>query len=216
LPSVRFPQLVRIVTGPDIYGSLMKRLGLAAVALAFALAACGRGSEPPDSAAPPPVAASTAASAASAATTGSASATAPTQQTPAVLRFTGTTLDGTAFDGATLTGKPVVLWFWAPWCTKCQAEGPAVAKIAEKYRDRVAVVGVAGLDRSTEKMNQFVDRTGTSNLPQLNDTTGALYKHFRVTSQSSYLFIDPAGATESSTGPLDEDELSSLIERHLI
>ncbi len=194
----------------------MKRLGLSVVALVCALAACGHGSQPPEAAAPPPTAAPTAATAASAAATGSATATAPAQQTPTVLRFTGTTLDGTTFDGATLTGKPVVFWFWAPWCPKCQAEGPAVAKIEEKYRDRVAVVGVAGLDRSTEKMNQFVDRTGTSNLPQLNDTTGALYKHFRVASQSSYLFIDPAGGTESATGPLDEDELSSLIERHLI
>src|SRR5687768_301695 len=112
----------------------MKRLGLSVVALACALAACGCGSEPPQAAAPPPAAATVA----SAAATGSATATAPAQQTPEVLRFTGTTLDGTAFDGTSLTGKPVVFWFWAPWCPKCQAEGPAVAKIAEKYRDRVA------------------------------------------------------------------------------
>jgi thiol-disulfide isomerase/thioredoxin len=192
----------------------MTRLGLLVVALACALAACGRASEPPDAAAPPPAVATTAATAT--ATTGSSAATAPAAQAPAVLRFTGTTLDGAPFDGATLAGKPVVFWFWAPWCPKCQSEGPAVARIAEKYRDRVAVVGVAGLDRSTDKMNQFVERTGTSKLPQLNDTTGALYKHFRITSQSSYLFIDPAGASESATGPLDEDELSSLVERHLL
>ena len=151
--------------------------------------------------------------------TGSPSATAtatPAQQTPAVLNFTGKTLDGTAFDGSALAGRPVVFWFWAPWCPKCQAEGPDIAKVAEKYRDRVAVVGVAGLDDSVEKMNQFVERTGTSALPQFNDTTGALYKHFRVTSQSSYRFVDSTGGTESATGPLDEDELSALIEKHLL
>ncbi|GIF06807.1 hypothetical protein Asi03nite_43450 [Actinoplanes siamensis] len=181
------------------------------VAVACALAACGRGSEPPEAAAPPPAAATT-----SGTTAATAASAAPAPQTPGVLRFTGTTLDGTAFDGATLAGKPAVFWFWAPWCPKCQAEGPAVATIAERYRGRVTVVGVAGLDPSTEKMNQFVERTGTSELPQLNDTNGALYKHFRVTSQSSYLFIDPAGGTESATGPLDEDELSALIEQHLL
>ncbi|GAA4955521.1 redoxin domain-containing protein [Actinoplanes utahensis] len=193
----------------------MKRLTLSVVTLALALAACGRATEPADTPAPPPATAT--AGTGSAAPAGSSSAaTTPAQQTPATLRFTGTTLEGAAFDGASLTGKPVVFWFWAPWCPKCQAEGPAVAKIAEKYRDRVTVVGVAGLDPSPEKMKQFVDRTGTSGLPQLNDTTGALYKHFRVTSQSSYLFISPDGGTESATGPLDEDELSTLIEQHLL
>ena len=29
------------------------------------------------------------------------------------LQFTGTTLSGAAFDGASLQGKPAVLWFWA-------------------------------------------------------------------------------------------------------
>jgi thiol-disulfide isomerase/thioredoxin len=194
----------------------MKRLALSVVAVGLALAACGRATEPAETSAPPLTTSASATVTGSAAPAGSSAATMPAQQTPAVLRFTGTTLDGAAFDGAGLTGKPVVFWFWAPWCPKCQAEGPAVAKIAEKYRDRVAVVGVAGLDPSTAKMKQFVDRTGTSGLPQLNDTTGALYKHFRVTSQSSYLFIDPTGGTESATGPLDEDELSSLIEKHLL
>ncbi|MDY7088547.1 MAG: redoxin domain-containing protein [Actinomycetota bacterium] len=193
----------------------MKRLGLSAVAVACALtAACGGTTEAPEAVSPPPAAA-TSEPPGSAAPAGSSTAT-PAQQTPAVLGFTGKTLDGTAFDGTALTGKPVLFWFWAPWCPKCQAEGPAVAKIAERYRDRVTVVGVAGLDPSIDKMKQFVDRTGTSALPQLNDTTGALYKHFRVTSQSSYRFVDPAGATESATGPLDEDELSALIEKHLL
>ncbi|MEV0902176.1 redoxin domain-containing protein [Actinoplanes sp. NPDC049802] len=194
----------------------MKRLALSVVTVALALAGCGRATEPAETAAPTPATATTATVTGGAAPAGSSAATMPAQQTPAVLRFTGTTLDGAAFDGASLTGKPAVFWFWAPWCPKCQAEGPAVAKIAEKYRDRVTVVGVAGLDPSTAKMKQFVDRTGTSKLSQLNDTAGALYKHFRVTSQSSYLFVDPAGGTESATGPLDEAELSKLIEQHLI
>ena len=38
------------------------------------------------------------------------------------LDFTGTTLSGAPFDGASLQGKPAVLWFWTPWCPFCNAE----------------------------------------------------------------------------------------------
>lgn len=34
---------------------------------------------------------------------------------PPTLDFTATTLDGATLDAATLTGTPVVLWFWAPF-----------------------------------------------------------------------------------------------------
>jgi thiol-disulfide isomerase/thioredoxin len=192
----------------------MKRLCLMLVVVMGAVAGCGGGSQ---SAAPAP-ALTTAAPTATVAPSVTASPAAPQAgaPVPAILSFAGSTLDGAAFDGASLAGKPTVFWFWAPWCPKCQAEGPAVAKAAQKYQNRVTVVGVAGLDRSTEKMTEFVDRTGTSGMAHLDDRTGALYKHFRVTSQSSYLFVNADGDTESATGPLNEDRLSSLIERHLL
>jgi thiol-disulfide isomerase/thioredoxin len=203
-------RLVRFKPSGLSYGALMKRLCLTLVVAMGAMAGCGGGSQ----SAAPVTAAPTATVVPS--TTGSSVAPQAGGQVPAILSFTGSTLDGAAFDGASLAGKPTVFWFWAPWCPKCQAEGPAVAKAAQKYQNRVTVVGVAGLDRSTEKMTEFVDRTGTSGMAHLDDRTGALYKHFRVTSQSSYLFVNADGDTESATGPLNEDRLSSLIERHLL
>ena len=46
------------------------------------------------------------------------------------LAFTGTTLSGAPFNGASLQGKPAVLWFWTPWCPFCNAEGPSVSSVA--------------------------------------------------------------------------------------
>lgn len=42
-------------------------------------------------------------------------APAPAVVPPDALAFRGTTVDGAAFDGASLGGTPVVLWFWAPF-----------------------------------------------------------------------------------------------------
>ena len=76
-------------------------------------------------------------------------------QVPDVLRFTGTTLGGAAFDAAQLAGKPVVLWFWAPWCATCASQAWTVAEIAPRYRDTVPIVGVAGLGEQ-KAMKEFV------------------------------------------------------------
>jgi len=191
----------------------MRKFCLSLAAAALVLTACGTGTETPaGSAAPAPTTATTSTDAPSPG--GSATASAPAADVPALLKFTGTTLDGKAFDGTELAGSPVVLWFWAPWCPKCQADGPTIAKTTKKYGDKVRFIGIAGLDKSKNQMTKFVDRTGTTGLVHLDDRTGALYKHFKVTSQSSYLFVSPDGSTESATGPLDEGELSELIDKH--
>src|SRR5262249_3659175 len=64
---------------------------------------------------------------------------------PESLRFAGTTLDGKAFDGASMAGHPVVLWFWAPWCATCAGEAATVSDAAAKYKGSVVFLGVAGM-----------------------------------------------------------------------
>jgi thiol-disulfide isomerase/thioredoxin len=58
------------------------------------------------------------------------------------LQFTGTTLSGAPFSGASLVGKPAVLWFWTPWCPFCDAEAPSVSQVAAT-NPKVTFVGVA-------------------------------------------------------------------------
>ncbi|MBE1533289.1 redoxin domain-containing protein [Actinomadura algeriensis] len=137
------------------------------------------------------------------------------ESVPRALRFEGETLDGKPFDGASLAGKPVVFWFWAPWCPKCMGEGPDVAKAAAKYGDRVSFVGVGGLEKNKGRLAEFVSRTGTGGLTQLDDRTGELYAHFEVTSQSSFVFMAPDGTSSDASGPLGEPELSRHVDELL-
>src|SRR5918994_7562297 len=59
---------------------------------------------------------------------------------PAVI---GTTLDGAAFDMASLRGKPVVVNFWGPSCVPCRDEFPLLeAKQGEHAEDGLTVLGV--------------------------------------------------------------------------
>ncbi|MFG1945989.1 redoxin domain-containing protein [Nonomuraea sp. NPDC048826] len=128
---------------------------------------------------------------------------------PEALRFSARTLDGQAFEGATLAGKPVVFWFWAPWCPKCRSDAPAVKAAASAHRD-VAFVGVAGLD-AQPAMREFVRSTGTGDLVHLSDQQGAVWTRLGVSQQSVFVFVKPGGGTTKVTGPLGRDGLEAEI-----
>jgi thiol-disulfide isomerase/thioredoxin len=131
----------------------------------------------------------------------------PPAVVPAALTFTATTLDGKAFDAATLAGRPVILWFWAPWCAVCFGQAATVTDLASQYSGRVSLVGVAGLDRSTAAMKDFVSQAEVGNVPHLNDRTGALWKRFGIKEQSTFVMINRAGQV-MQTGFQDSVTLS--------
>ena len=52
-------------------------------------------------------------------------------------------LDGNPFDFATVLGRrPVLVQFWATWCSVCEALMPAMRAARERYGDRVEFIGV--------------------------------------------------------------------------
>lgn len=123
------------------------------------------------------------------------------------LDFAGTTVDGSAFDGASLAGKPAVLWWWAPWCPTCRAQSGNVSDLAEKYDGEVAVVGVGGLD-SRAAIEELAARI--PHVTHLVDDRGEVWQHFRVTAQSTYTVIDADGEIMAE-GYLDDAELNDLV-----
>jgi thiol-disulfide isomerase/thioredoxin len=124
----------------------------------------------------------------------------------AALDFRGTTLDGRPFDAMTLAGTPVVLWFWAPWCTICRAEAPDVAEVAAEYAGRATFLGVPGLGEVTD-MREFVADTGTGGLMHVVDADGSLWQRFGVVSQPAYVFVGADGTVQAFGGSLDPESL---------
>ena len=49
--------------------------------------------------------------------------------------------------------KPVLVDFWAPWCTYCRRIGPAYDKIAQQYADSI-IVGKVNIDEEATLSQQ--------------------------------------------------------------
>ncbi|WP_341717096.1 redoxin domain-containing protein [Micromonospora sp. FIMYZ51] len=181
---------------------------IVATLLAGVLATAGCGADPVAEAAPP--AGPTAAATPAEGTTGSPS-TGPASPgpVPETLRFTGKHLDGAAFDGASLAGRPVVLWFWAPWCAACASQAWTVAEIAPGFRDTVPIIGVAGLGEH-KAMTDFVTEFELEPVPQLDDRAGAIWRRFEVVEQSTFVIIDRDGKVVHQ-GWLDGEDLTRRV-----
>lgn len=60
-------------------------------------------------------------------------------------------------------GKFYVIEFWASWCKPCIAAMPHISRLAAKYKDKIAFLGVDILENkttSTKKIKSFVDSMG--------------------------------------------------------
>lgn len=149
------------------------------------------------------------------ASSASTSVSAPAQTSASVpdqLNFTARTVHGAEFAGASLAGKPAVLWFWAPWCPKCQREAPGMAKAAKDLGSSVTFLGVAALDQ-VPAMQGFVDRYDLKSFQHLADTESAVWKRFGVTAQPAYAFVDKDGTVEVVTSQLSEKDLRDRLTR---
>ena len=127
------------------------------------------------------------------------------------LAFTGTTLSGAPFNGASLQGKPAVLWFWTPWCPFCNAEAPNVSQVAAA-NPKVTFVGVAARS-DVGQMQAFVSKYNL-NFTNLNDADGSIWARFNVPWQPAYVCLRPDGSStfvNNPTSAMSEQELSDRV-----
>jgi len=127
------------------------------------------------------------------------------------LQFTGTTLAGAPFNGASLQGKPAVLWFWRPQCPFCNQEAPSLSQVAAA-NPKVTFVGVAA--RSDVASEQDFVSKYNLHFTNLNDADGSIWQRFNVPWQPAYVFERPDGSStfvNNPTSAMSQQELSDRV-----
>ena len=122
-------------------------------------------------------------------------------------------LDGDTSTIGAYLDRPVVLNFFASWCTPCKVEMPALAAIHQQRPD-IAFIGLAANDTRT-RAREIVADTGVT-YPTGLDSDAAIGNAFEILGMPTTLFIAADGEVRyQHTGGLTANQITEHIETHL-
>lgn len=104
-----------------------------------------------------------------------------------------------------LSGKVVILKFWATWCGPCLEEFPHFVELLEKYEgdDEVVFLTVAGAGSSRDGVAQLLATNGYT-FPVLLDDEGRAVD-FKVLAWPTTFYLDPDGLIQYRREGFEED-----------
>ncbi|MDX1647169.1 MAG: TlpA disulfide reductase family protein [Longimicrobiales bacterium] len=77
-----------------------------------------------------------------------------------------------------LRGRPILLDFWASWCPPCREQHRHVTEVAERYEDRIAVLGIL-VDDTAENALRWMEAQGAA-YPTVREVDGVLADAFWI------------------------------------
>jgi cytochrome c biogenesis protein CcmG/thiol:disulfide interchange protein DsbE len=103
-------------------------------------------------------------------------------------------------------GTPVLVNFWATWCTPCVEEMPMLEAAHRRFGSKVQFIGIDRQDYRPDAL-AFVQRTHVT-YPSAYDPDGTLDEAYRLRGMPTSVFIDARGrVVQRVTGPLTRAQL---------
>lgn len=128
--------------------------------------------------------------------------------------FDITTFDGQQISSANLTGKVVLVNFWASWCVTCEQEAVDLESAWQYYQPRgdVVFLGIAWTDTENKSL-AYIQQHGIT-YPNGPDLGTRISQAYRITGVPETYIIDKQGKLASlKLSPYDSlDEIKSAIE----
>jgi len=125
------------------------------------------------------------------------------------------TLDGKRVDLASFIGNgPVVLEFWALWCSNCKELEPQIQTLVKKYAGKVQFVAVAvSVNESPDRVHRYATKYGYTH-QVLFDATGAATDAYAVPA-TSYVVVVDRGGKIVYTGLGGDQQLEAAVQKGL-
>ena len=121
--------------------------------------------------------------------------------------------DGELVTMADLTGKPMVVNFWATWCVPCAQEHPNLVEAARRWGSDVQFVGIVYQDKN-EAVEAWLDRHGGRGYPTLIDVNAKAAIAYGVYGVPETYFIGPDGVIrDKHVGPIPWPVLQEQVEK---
>lgn len=120
-------------------------------------------------------------------------------------------LNGKPIDLGTFIGKkPVLLEFWATWCSVCKTLLPELERVRTTYGDKVMMIGVnITVNDSRERVRRYLSVHRPPFLA-LYDDTGVSSRAYEVPTTSFIVVVDQAGKVVY-TGSGEEQDLVAAV-----
>lgn len=146
---------------------------------------------------------------------GSQPATTPPEERIAAPDFNVIDAESNPVSLADLSGKPMVINFWASWCPYCKVEMPDFQAAYDTYGDELQFVMMNATDniRETfEKGQTYIENSGYT-FPVYYDTLQEAVGAYGVTSFPSTIFVDQDGyVVKAVVGKMTASALEKGIE----
>jgi peroxiredoxin len=127
--------------------------------------------------------------------------------------FALASIDGGSVSLAGLEGKPVVVSFFATWCTPCKKELPAFQALAQQHEDRGLTFVLVDMQEDPDDVAVFLGDLKVS-LPAVVDSSGEVGKTYRVRGLPSTFFVGRDGVIkQAQLGELDGRLLEAGISK---
>ncbi len=109
-------------------------------------------------------------------------------------------LDGNPVTLSKFSGKPILLNFWATWCTPCREEIPLLQTIRDDFRWQKEELVILAVDigEKKETVKDFVEQYGISFMVLLDAEREVSMQYFVRGVPTTY-FIDRKGVIQSVT-----------------
>ena len=112
-----------------------------------------------------------------------------------------------------LQGRPVVVNFFATWCTPCKKELPAFQALSAQYADRELTFVLVDMQEDPDDVAVFLGELNVR-LPAVVDSSGEVGKSYRVRGLPSTFFVGRDGLIkQAQLGELDERLLAAGISK---